>query len=97
MQTEVQDIEQLVAAGKEVKACPYYGVRRAIPAAQVSGKDIVHTEVHGVCPFILGTLFFLLNIVWFRQKVAEFTVCMVQDYCVCIYYIREHSSAKYLV
>lgn len=33
---EVKDMEQLVALGKEARACPYYGSRFAIPAAQVS-------------------------------------------------------------
>lgn len=33
---EVKDMEQLVALGKEAQACPYYGSRFAIPAAQVS-------------------------------------------------------------
>ncbi|XP_054242444.1 ATP-dependent DNA helicase DDX11 isoform X1 [Indicator indicator] len=32
---EVKDIEQLVALGREIKACPYYGSRFAIPAAQM--------------------------------------------------------------
>ncbi|XP_035257823.1 ATP-dependent DNA helicase DDX11 isoform X2 [Anguilla anguilla] len=32
---KVRDIEQLVALGKEKKACPYYGGRLAIPAAQL--------------------------------------------------------------
>ncbi|XP_012634894.2 ATP-dependent DNA helicase DDX11 [Microcebus murinus] len=32
---EVKDIEQLVAVGKEARACPYYGSRFAIPAAQL--------------------------------------------------------------
>jgi chromosome transmission fidelity protein 1 len=32
---EVQDIEQLVVLGKELGACPYYGVRHAIPSAQL--------------------------------------------------------------
>ncbi len=31
----MQDIEQLVKVGRELKACPYYGVRRGIPAAQL--------------------------------------------------------------
>lgn len=31
----VKDVEQLVALGKEARACPYYGGRFAIPAAQV--------------------------------------------------------------
>ncbi|KAJ6660048.1 hypothetical protein lerEdw1_018246 [Lerista edwardsae] len=32
---EVKDIEQLVNLGREAKACPYYGSRYAIPAAQL--------------------------------------------------------------
>uniref|UniRef100_A0A4W3IZK4 ATP-dependent DNA helicase DDX11 n=1 Tax=Callorhinchus milii TaxID=7868 RepID=A0A4W3IZK4_CALMI len=32
---EVKDIEQLVSLGKEIKACPYYGSRFAIPPAQL--------------------------------------------------------------
>ncbi|KAM5239189.1 ATP-dependent DNA helicase DDX11 [Ctenodactylus gundi] len=32
---EVRDVEQLVALGKEAHACPYYGSRLAIPAAQL--------------------------------------------------------------
>ena len=32
---EVKDIEQLVSVGRQMKACPYYGTRYAIPAAQV--------------------------------------------------------------
>ena len=32
----MQDIEQLVSIGRELGACPYYGVRYAIPATQVS-------------------------------------------------------------
>eukprot|EP00075_Anas_platyrhynchos_P034741 XP_027323994.1 ATP-dependent DNA helicase DDX11 isoform X2 [Anas platyrhynchos] len=32
---EVKDIEQLVALGRETKACPYYGSRYAISAAQL--------------------------------------------------------------
>lgn len=32
---EVKDMEQLVALGKEAQACPYYGSRFAIPAAQM--------------------------------------------------------------
>ncbi|XP_004616973.2 ATP-dependent DNA helicase DDX11 [Sorex araneus] len=31
----VRDIEQLVALGKEAHACPYYGSRYAVPAAQL--------------------------------------------------------------
>lgn len=44
-QAEVQDIEQLVSVGREIKACPYYGVRRAIPQAQVKGRDDVHEYI----------------------------------------------------
>uniref|UniRef100_A0A8C0WM15 ATP-dependent DNA helicase DDX11 n=1 Tax=Castor canadensis TaxID=51338 RepID=A0A8C0WM15_CASCN len=32
---EVKDMEQLVTLGKEARACPYYGSRFAIPAAQL--------------------------------------------------------------
>ncbi|NXF06354.1 DDX11 helicase, partial [Smithornis capensis] len=32
---EVKDIEELVSLGRETKACPYYGSRYAIPAAQL--------------------------------------------------------------
>ncbi|NXM02989.1 DDX11 helicase, partial [Tyrannus savana] len=32
---EVKDIEQLVSLGRQTKACPYYGSRYAIPAAQL--------------------------------------------------------------
>ncbi|XP_015100403.1 ATP-dependent DNA helicase DDX11 isoform X2 [Vicugna pacos] len=32
---EVKDIEQLVTLGREARACPYYGSRLAIPAAQL--------------------------------------------------------------
>ncbi|XP_021244988.1 ATP-dependent DNA helicase DDX11 isoform X1 [Numida meleagris] len=32
---EVKDIEQLVTLGRDTKACPYYGSRYAIPAAQL--------------------------------------------------------------
>ncbi|XP_068133761.1 ATP-dependent DNA helicase DDX11 isoform X2 [Hyperolius riggenbachi] len=32
---EVKDIEQLVSQAREVKACPYYATRYAIPAAQL--------------------------------------------------------------
>ena len=32
------DIEQLASLGRELKACPYYGTRFAIPAAQVLHK-----------------------------------------------------------
>lgn len=32
---DIKDIEQLVSVGEELHACPYYGTRLAIPAAQV--------------------------------------------------------------
>lgn len=32
---EIKDIEQLVTMGKQVKACPYYGTRFAVPSAQL--------------------------------------------------------------
>ncbi|KAL4229836.1 DEAD H (Asp-Glu-Ala-Asp His) box helicase 11 [Mactra antiquata] len=32
---EVRDIEQLVTLGKQMKACPYYGTRLAIPDAEI--------------------------------------------------------------
>lgn len=35
-QIDIKDIEQLVSVGEELQACPYYGTRLAIPAAQVS-------------------------------------------------------------
>ena len=37
---QVHDMEQLLSLGKEVKACPYYSTRYAIPGAQVrDGRD----------------------------------------------------------
>ena len=36
---EVKDIEQLVTLGKKAGACPYYGSRFAIPAAQVNTTE----------------------------------------------------------
>lgn len=32
---EVRDIEQLVTLGKQMRACPYYGTRLAVPDAEV--------------------------------------------------------------
>ena len=32
---EVKDIEQLVGLGRQLKACPYFGTRLAIPDAEV--------------------------------------------------------------
>ena len=34
-QLEVADIEQLVTMGRQMKACPYYGARNAVPLAEV--------------------------------------------------------------
>ncbi|GFS04447.1 ATP-dependent DNA helicase chl1 [Elysia marginata] len=34
---EVADIEQLVTNGRQMKACPYYGARRAVPLAELHG------------------------------------------------------------
>ena len=31
----VQDIEQLVASGRKLTACPYYATRRAVPMAEL--------------------------------------------------------------
>lgn len=33
--TEVQDVEQLVAAGRSLSACPYFASRGAVPNSQV--------------------------------------------------------------
>ncbi len=35
-QLELKDIEELVRFGKQQRACPYYGARRALPLAEVS-------------------------------------------------------------
>ena len=37
-----------MVAGKEVKACPYYGVRRALPAAQASESGCGNVN-KGIC------------------------------------------------
>ena len=44
---DVRDIEQLVVLGKQMKACPYYGTRLAIPDSEVScyvslPRDLYH-------------------------------------------------------
>lgn len=47
MQTKVQDIEQLVGVGRQLRAYPYYGVRRGLPAAQLvvlSYSTLLHTH-----------------------------------------------------
>ncbi|XP_061061918.1 ATP-dependent DNA helicase DDX11 isoform X2 [Eubalaena glacialis] len=65
---EVKDIEQLVALGKEARACPYYGSRFAIPAAQMllhaaarraagirlQGQVVVIDEAHNLIDTITG-------------------------------------------
>lgn len=33
---EVNDVEELISIGEEVKACPYYGSRYALSKAEVS-------------------------------------------------------------
>lgn len=51
---EVKDIEQLLSLGREARACPYYGSRFAIPAAQVRPLPVgCHCTVrgHGTWPF----------------------------------------------
>ncbi|MEJ1281683.1 hypothetical protein NN561_012633 [Cricetulus griseus] len=50
---EVKDMEQLVALGKEARACPYYGSRFAIPAAQAAGirlqgQVVIIDEAHNL-------------------------------------------------
>ena len=73
LQTQVQDIEQLVVTGKEARACPYYGVRRALPAAQVSwvkGWDSIVSGVFCVC--VCVCMCFVC--------VCVFCVCV----CVCV-------------
>ncbi len=43
---QIHDMEQLLTLGKELKACPYYSTRYAIPGAQVRGcfgSDIEYT------------------------------------------------------
>ncbi|KAK2177258.1 hypothetical protein NP493_610g02000 [Ridgeia piscesae] len=49
---EVKDIEQLVTVGRQTKACPYYGTRKAIPAAQVVAlpyNTLLHRETRESC------------------------------------------------
>ncbi|XP_013417223.1 ATP-dependent DNA helicase DDX11-like [Lingula anatina] len=50
--SEVQDIEELVSAGKQLKACPYYGTRYAIPAAQLvvlPYNTLLHKSTREAC------------------------------------------------
>lgn len=49
---EVKDIEQLVTVGRQTKACPYYGTRKAIPAAQLVAlpyNTLLHREMRESC------------------------------------------------
>ncbi|KAI0237636.1 ATP-dependent DNA helicase DDX11 [Lamellibrachia satsuma] len=49
---DVKDIEQLVTVGRQTKACPYYGTRKAIPAAQVVAlpyNTLLHRETRESC------------------------------------------------
>lgn len=49
---DVRDIEQLVTLGKQMKACPYYGTRLAVPDAEVNA---LHPESHSYHQFLPGT------------------------------------------
>ncbi|EHB05252.1 Putative ATP-dependent RNA helicase DDX11-like protein [Heterocephalus glaber] len=66
---EVRDVEQLVALGKEARACPYYGSRLAIAAAQLvvlpyptrqaagirlQGQVVIIDEAHNLIDTITG-------------------------------------------
>lgn len=57
---EVKDMEQLVALGKEARACPYYGSRFAIPAAQVSTLEKVEVSSSCTNQGLFRTLGFLI-------------------------------------
>ncbi|ESO99999.1 hypothetical protein LOTGIDRAFT_112727 [Lottia gigantea] len=49
---EVRDIEQLVTVGKQMKACPYYGTRYAIPAAEIVAlpyNTLLHKSTREAC------------------------------------------------
>lgn len=41
---KVQDIEQLLQLGREMRACPYYSTRLAIPPAQVTPRTSVRSH-----------------------------------------------------
>ncbi|KAK3909935.1 ATP-dependent DNA helicase DDX11, partial [Frankliniella fusca] len=50
--TEVQDIEQIVKAGKKARACPYYATRASVPDAQVvvvPYNTILHKSTREAC------------------------------------------------
>lgn len=49
---EVSDIEQLVTNGRQMKACPYYGARRAVPLAEVVAlpyNTLLHQKTREAC------------------------------------------------
>ncbi|KAK6172332.1 hypothetical protein SNE40_016013 [Patella caerulea] len=49
---EVRDIEQLASVGKKMKACPYYGTRYAIPAAEIVAlpyNTLLHKSTREAC------------------------------------------------
>ncbi|KAK3785527.1 hypothetical protein RRG08_048661 [Elysia crispata] len=49
---EVADIEQLVTSGRQMKACPYYGARRAVPLAEVVAlpyNTLLHKKTREAC------------------------------------------------
>ncbi|RUS73449.1 hypothetical protein EGW08_018786 [Elysia chlorotica] len=49
---EVADIEQLVTNGRQMKACPYYGARRAVPLAEVVAlpyNTLLHKKTREAC------------------------------------------------
>ncbi|XP_071504230.1 ATP-dependent DNA helicase DDX11-like [Diadema antillarum] len=49
---EVMDMEQLVDVGKELKACPYYGTRYAVPSAQLvvlPYNTLLHKSTREAC------------------------------------------------
>ncbi|XP_064609498.1 ATP-dependent DNA helicase DDX11-like [Liolophura sinensis] len=49
---DVNDIEQMVTMGRQMKACPYYGSRFAVPSAQVVAlpyNTILHRSTREAC------------------------------------------------
>ncbi|CAG5122923.1 unnamed protein product, partial [Candidula unifasciata] len=49
---EVTDIEQLVTSGREIKACPYYAARYAIPLAEIVAlpyNTLLHRQTRAAC------------------------------------------------
>ena len=51
-QVDIKDIEQLVSIGEELQACPYYGTRLAIPAAQVSCTCTLYALENGISKWL---------------------------------------------